>query len=184
MSKANILEKAKEESAAFEKQVQDLTLDRMNQAPKLESEPQTKLSSKEIENSKKIVLKPERWIADHQKFNSEFEKDWEFDKEYVQFVAEHKELQGESIEIWTHPFGGKGAEFWRVPTNTPVWGPRYLAEQIRKCKYHRLRMDQNITATSTVGMMYGGMVVDFTVERLTAEPVASGRRSVFIGMAA
>ena len=153
----------------------------MNKAPKQEVEPQTKLSSKEIEKSHDIYLKPQRKIADNQKFNEKFRSDWEFDKEYVQFIAEHKELIGENIEIWTHPYGGVGAEYWEVPTNKPVWGPRYLAEQIKRKCYHRLVMKQNvITETNGIGQMYGAIAADTTVQRLDAIPVSS-KKSVFMG---
>jgi len=177
------MDKLQKQVDEFDSQVKEMTLDQMNQAPKLEQEPQTKLSTREIDKSNKVWLKPERWIADGQKFNTRFEEKWNYQKEYVQFIAEHKEIIGEAIEIWTHPFGGKGAEFWKVPTNAPVWGPRYLAEQIRKCVYHRLRMDQGVTGRDSQGSYFGNMVVDITVPRLTAEPVATGR-SVFMGVAA
>jgi hypothetical protein len=175
------MDKLQRQFDEFDDQIRDLTFDRMNAAPKEDVEPQTKLSSKEIERSKQIYLKPERVIADRQKFNEKFKEEWEFAKEYVQFIAEHKELVGEAIEIWTHPYGGVGAEFWRVPTNKPVWGPRYLAEQIRKKSYHRLRMDQNTTTSADgYGTYYGAIVVDTIVPRLTAEPVSS-RKSIFMG---
>jgi hypothetical protein len=176
------LDKMQRQFDEFENQVKELTQDRMNEAPTLEVEPQTKLSSREIEKSKQIWLKPERIQPDRQKFNEKFREDWNFQKEYVQFVAEHKELIGETIEMWTHPFGGVGAEFWKVPTNKPVWGPRYLAEQIRKCNYHRLRMDQGVTNSDGMGTYYGTMVVDNTIQRLTAEPVSS-KKSIFMGAA-
>ena len=178
------IDKLQKQQDKFDEQIKELTLDRMNESPKLEQEPQTKLSSKEIDRSKEIWLKPERTIADRQKFNEKFTEDWNFQKEYVQFIAEHKEIIGEMIEIWTHPFGGKGAEFWKVPTNKPVWGPRYLAEQIRKCNYHRLRMEENMIREATgMGQIYGQLVVDTTVARLTAEPVSS-KKSIFMGVAA
>lgn len=168
----------------FDEEVKSLTMDRMNQAPVAEAEPQTKLSQKEIENSKRIYLKPERVIADGQKFNEKFREQWNFDKEYVQFIAEHKELIGETIEMWTHPYGGVGAEYWKVPTNRPVWGPRYLAEQIRSKAYSRLRMDENKITGAEGGMTYyGSMVVDTKIQRLNAEPV-SNRKSIFMGEAA
>lgn len=168
----------------FDEEVKSLTMDRMNQAPVAEAEPQTKLSQKEIENSKRIYLKPERVIADGQKFNEKFREQWNFDKEYVQFIAEHKELIGETIEMWTHPYGGVGAEYWKVPTNRPVWGPRYLAEQIRSKSYSRLRMDENKITGAEGGMTYyGSMVVDTKIQRLNAEPV-SNRKSIFMGEAA
>lgn len=175
------MDKLERQVDEFDAQVKELTLDRMNEAPKLEMEAQTKLSSREIDNAKKIWLKPERTVRDGQKFNDKFKEKWEFEKEYVQFIAEHKELTGEAIEIWTHPRGGVGAEFWRVPTNKPVWGPRYLAEQIKKCTYHRLRMEQNnMTSQDGMGSYFGSMVVDTTVPRLTAEPVST-RKSIFMG---
>lgn len=188
MKKPNVsdseLNKMQKQFDQFENQIKEINIDRNNDNRKIECEPQTKLSSKQIEDSKRIYLKPERWIADNQKFNEKFQDDWEFKKEYVQFIAEHKEIQGEAIEIWTHPFGGKGAEFWRVPVNKPVWGPRYLAEQIRKCVYHRMRMDQNIVReTNGMGQMYGQLIVDTIVPRLTAEPVSSNK-SIFMGAAA
>jgi hypothetical protein len=168
----------------FDEEVKSLTMDRMNQAPLNEAEPQTKLSQKEIENSKRIYLKPERVIADGQKFNEKFREQWNFDKEYVQFIAEHKELIGETIEIWTHPYGGVGAEYWKVPTNRPVWGPRHLAEQIRSKSYHRLRMDESkIASADGSATYYGQMVADTKIQRLTAEPVSASRKSIFMGEA-
>lgn len=182
-TKSKEVERLQKSAEEFDQQVKDLTLDRMNQAPKEEVEPQTKLSSRQVADAQKIWLKPERKIPDNQKFNPKFEADWAYDREYVQFIAEHKEIIGETIDIWTHPYGGVGAEYWRVPTNKPVWGPRYLAEQIRKCNYHRLRMDQSVMTPNQMGSMFGAMVVDITVPRLTAEPVSSGR-SIFMGAAA
>src|ERR1051326_1037208 len=115
------MEKAGKQLDAFENSVKDLTLDRMNMAPKLEQEPQTKLSQKDIEKSKEIYLKPARSIGSKEKFNEEYRKEYEFAKEYVYFVAEHKEIIGEPIDVWTKPFAGLPAEFWNVPSNKPVW---------------------------------------------------------------
>lgn len=178
------IDKLTKQFDSFDQQVKDLTLDRMNEAPVFEQEQQTKLSQKEIENSKEIYLKPDRWVADGQKFNEKFQKDWEFSKEYVQFVAEHKEIQGETIELWTHPFGGVGAQFWKVPCGKPVWGPRYLAEQIHKAKYHRLKMDEHkIISADGHGQYFGQMAVDSIIQRLDAHPVNT-RKSIFMGKAA
>jgi hypothetical protein len=185
MSNKKIIEQAQKQAEEFETQVKDLTLDRMNQAPVQETEAQTKLSTKEIDRSKEIYLKPVNSIGDGQKFNPEFESEWNFASEYVQFIAEHKELIGESIELWTHPFGGKGAQYWRVPTNKPVWGPRYLAEQIRRKCYHRLVMQETASPGNMIGndgtaAYYGKIIADTTIPRLTAEPV-SNKKSVFMG---
>ena len=184
----NELDKAEKKFDEFKENIDQLTLDRMNTAPKEESEPQTKISNREAQKTEGIYLKPLRsmmgvnpktGVAD--KFNEKFRKDWEFDKEYVAFIAEHKELIGEVIEIWTRPYGGIPAEFWNVPTNKVVRGPRYLAEQIKKCTYHRLRMDDHKAVSSDgMGTYTGQIVVDTVISRLDAHPV-SERKSVFMG---
>ncbi len=175
------LENADKQFKEFDDNVKSLTLDRMNEAPKKEVEPQTKLSQSEIEKSKNIYLKPIKTVSSRDKFNERLRDKYNFQKEYVQFIAEHKEIIGETIEIWTRPFGGMSAEFWNVPTNKPVWGPRYLAEQIKKANYHRLTMQQNvITESGGYGQMYGALAVDTTVQRLDAIPVSS-KKSIFMG---
>src|SRR6185312_9713371 len=158
-----------------------MTQDRMNMAPKQDVEPQTKMSQQDIEKSNDIYLKPARTIAGRDKFNEDFRKDYNFDKEYVQFTAENREIIGETIEMWTKPYSGIPCEFWRVPVNKPVWGPIYLAERIKGCSYHIFVMQQNtITGSDGLGQYHGSIIVDTTKNRLHALPVSS-RRSVFMG---
>lgn len=174
-------ERLKEEFDAQQKQIEQLTLDAMNKAPKLETEPQTKLAKSEVAKMDGIVLKPIRKIDVKQPFNEKFRAKYEFDKQYVKFTAENNEIIGEKIECWTRPYGGVPAEFWEVPVNTPVWGPRYLAEQIKRCTYHRLVMEQTPTTQDQHGHQYvGGMVASHTINRLDAHPAATGT-SIFIG---
>lgn len=174
------INKAEENFDAFEKSVKDLTLDRMSSAPVQEVEPQTKLSQDEISKSKDVYLKPLRAIGAKEKFNEKFRESWEFSKEYVQFIAEHREIIGENIEIWTKPYPGVACEYWEVPTNKPIWGPRYLAEQIKSKTYHRLKTENSFTGSQGMGQFYGSMVVDTVVQRLDAIPVAK-RKSLFMG---
>ncbi len=176
------LQKAEKQFEAFEENVSQLTMDRMNAAPKQEVEPQTKLSQKEIENMKEIYLKPFRTIGSREKFNERFRDDYNFAKEYVYFTAENKEVQGETIDFWIKPYPGLPAEEWKVPVNKPVWGPRYVAERINGCTYHRMMMQDNVqTGTDGIGTQYyGHMAVDTTVARLSAAP-ASRKKSLFMG---
>jgi hypothetical protein len=175
------LDKAEKQFEAFDNQVKEMTLDRMNQAPKNETEQQTKFSQKEIENSKDIYLKPSRTIGSREKFNEKYREDYNFSKEYVRFIAENKEIIGETIELWTKPYPGMPAEEWKVPCGKPIWGPRYLAERIKGCSYHRLTMQQNVTTgVDGMGQYFGALAVDTTVQRLDALPI-SARKSVFMG---
>ena len=183
------LEKANQDFQAFDQNVKELTQDRMDMTPKEEVEKQTKLSQKDLEKSKDIYLKPKKSLGPGrdsktnfvEKFNEKYRKDYEFATEYVQFIAENKEIIGEAIEIWTKPFPGMNTEFWEVPTNIPVWGPRHLAEQITKAKYHRLSMkDDSFTGSDSRGKYFGTMVADTTIQRLDAYP-AKQRKSLFMG---
>ncbi len=175
------LSKAADQFDQFDNQIKEMTHDRMNAAPKPSHEPQTKLSQNELEKSKDIYLKPTTSISVREKFNEDYRSQYNFDKEFVHFIAENKEIIGEPLEIWTKPYAGMPAELWKVPTNKPVWGPRYLAEQIKRKFYHRLVMQQNNSIGSDgMGNYFGTMAVDTTVQRLDATPVSS-RKSVFMG---
>lgn len=176
------LDKAEKQFIEFNESVQAMTLDRMNQAPKEETEQQTKLSNKELQKKDGIWLKPVRTLASKEKFNEKFRKDYEHKKEYVKFVVENKEIIGENVTPWTKAFPGQDAEFWDIPTNKPVWGPRYLAEQLSRCKYHRLTMEDRVTNADGMGSYYGQMAVDKTVSRIDCYPVREST-SVFLGAA-
>lgn len=142
-------------------------------------EPQTKLSSKEM-NKHEIHLKPERIIGRRDKFNEAFRKHYEYDKEEVRFIAEHREIVGEDIEIWTGKYAGVPCEFWRVPTNKPVWGPRYLADQIKRCAYNKYVMKDHVVEKSSIGSIYGSMAIETKIQRLDAYP-ARETSTIFMG---
>lgn len=174
------LEKVEKQFDEFDKDVKRMTLDRMNQAPKREEEPQTKIAQSDRDKMRDVYLKPIKSIGCSEKFNEKFRDGYNFDKEYVQFEAENKEIIGESIDLWTRPYPGMPAEEWKVPVNTPVWGPRYLAEQIKRKCYHRLVMQPRTTGYNQFGEDYGQMAADTTVQRLDARPVIK-KRSIFMG---
>lgn len=172
--------KLEKQFSEFESDIKEMTLDRMNHAPREESEGQTRLSNNQISNSKDIYIKPKRTMSCKEKFNETYRDSYEFAKQYVLFIAENKEIIGETIDMWTKPFAGVPAEEWEIPTNKPVWAPRYVAEQIKKCSYHRFSMRDVPTQTVGVGTMYGSMAVDNVVQRLDAIPTTK-KKSIFMG---
>ena len=177
------LNKAAEQIDAFSQNIRELSDARsMEGVKKAESEPQTKLSQKEIANSKDIYLKPLKTVHSKEPFNEKFREQYNFQKEYVHFIAENYELIGCNIEKWTKEFPGQPAEYWEIPTNKPVWGPRFLAESLRKCNHHVFTMDERIPTTSSdqFGTYTGRMVVDTVKQRLDARPVSSST-SIFVG---
>ena len=175
------LDKVEKQFDAFDSQVKSMTLDHMNTAPNRETEPQTKIAQADIDKDNGTYLKPHRVIGSREKFNENYRDEYNHAKEYVNFTAENKEIIGETIDIWTKPFAGLPAEWWKVPVNKPLWGPRYLAEQFKGAKYHRLTMSQKVTTGADgYGEYYGAMAVDSIVQRLDAMPVSS-RKSIFMG---
>lgn len=184
------LDKAQEQFENFDSQVKEMTLDRMNKAPIKETEQQTKLSQSELEKSKEIYLKPKRSFppgvnpktGEREKFNEKFRAEYEFQKEYVRFVAQNNEIIGESIEFCLKKFPGTSCDEWVVPVNKAVWAPRMVAERIKNCKHHKLVMHDRTTGGDQNGQYYGTMAVDTTVQRLDAYP-ATERKSVFMGAA-
>lgn len=176
------LEKAQEQFDEFDKNIKEMTLERMNQAPKEDAEPKHLLSQKEIEKSNDIYLKPSRSIGSKEKFNDKFKDDYLFAKEYVRLIPEHREIVGEVIEMWTKPYPGMPAEFWEIPTGRPIWAPRYVAEQITKCRYHRFIMKDTVDRglDQQGHRYYGGIAADTIIQRLDALPVST-RKSIFMG---
>lgn len=175
------LQKAQEQFDAHAEHIKTMTMDRMSAAPKENAEPQTKIAQRDLAKMNDVYLKPFKQIGAAEKFNEDYRDSWDFAKEYVQFTAENREVIGETIELWTKPFPGVPAQLWQVPTNKPVWGPRYLAEKIKKCAYHRMVMQQQVqTENHGFMQMYGAMSVDTLIQRLDAHPV-SQNRSIFMG---
>src|SRR4029077_2777843 len=174
------IEKLESNFNEFNENVQKLTMDAMNKAPIQDVEPQTKLSQKDLEKSQDTYLKPIRAISSREKFNERFLEKWNFAKEYVRFICENREIIGESIDVWTKPFPGLPAEEWMVPVNKPVWGPRHLAEQLRRKFYHRIVMEDRPSGSDGAASYYGTLAVQKTIPRITCEP-AIERKSIFMG---
>ncbi len=164
------LQKAAKDLDAFEAQVKAVTNEVDFNSPKEESEPQVKQSNREIAKEDGIYLKPDKRINSKENFNEVYRKECDFKSEYVPFIAENKEIIGETIEMWTKPFAGLSAEFWKVPTNKKVWAPRYVAEQISKKGYNRLTMEDRPVSSDGGHTFTGQMVATNRIQRLDARP--------------
>jgi hypothetical protein len=181
------LDKAEKQFAEFDQEVKDKAGTvpaprKMDLSKRSDVEMQVPMSQNQIAGFKDIYLKPKKSIGSKEKFNERFREQWEFDRQQVAFIAEHKEVQGESLDLWTKPFPGCNCEEWVVPVNVPVWGPRYLAEQIKRKYYNRLSIDENKqVGTNQAGTMYGQLIVSEQKQRLDCHPVNKGNTSIFMG---
>jgi len=176
------IDAAQENFDKFQEQIDNVSNDLSERPKSHETEPQAKLTADDWKKSEDIYLKPTRTqypgpvpktgvMTD--KFNEKFREQYEFDKQFVRFIAENAEIIGESIVIWTRPYPGMPAEQWTVPVNKPVWGPRYLAEQIKRKFYRRLKMEERSSPENQIGSdgvasFYGKVVVESTIQRLDA----------------
>ena len=169
------LDKVQEQFDNFDAQVKSLTLDKKNEAPIADFEPQTKTSGREQQAAGVVYIKPARTIGSKEKFNEAFREDYERAKKYVKCIVENYEIQGERVDMWTKPFPGMPAELWELPTNKPIAVPGYVAERCSNCCYHRLHMDENKTISADgMGTYYGAMAVKETKRRIDARPVGNG----------
>lgn len=177
------LDKAQEKFDQFNDQVAGFNpLDA--KAPVAETEPQTKMSQREIRNAEVPYIKPIRSVARTNFKNDRIDSRSYFDEkhrplhdrdwEYVKCIVENNEIKGEDVEVWTAKWGCDPAHFWKVPVNKPVMIPRLLAEQLASCKYHRLRTEDRPVEQGQLGTITGALVVDQTVHRIDARPVGFG----------
>lgn len=63
------LQKCEKQFEEFNDQVQSMTLDRMNMAPKQDVEPQTKMAQVDIDKNNSLYLKPFKSIGSREKIN-------------------------------------------------------------------------------------------------------------------
>lgn len=165
--------KAEDQIKDFEAQVKAITPDVVGQLPVQETEQQTKLSTKQIDKEDGYFLKPSKSVSCKEPFNERHREDYDFFKERVRFIAENNEVIGSTIEIWTKPFSGIAAEYWEVPVNKVVIGPRYLAEQIARKSYTRLMMDEHkVSGYEGSATMLGQFVGTHKIQRIVARPAA------------
>jgi hypothetical protein len=167
------LDKAEVRFEEYQNQLKKL--DPFDRTKDVETEPQTKLSTKEAKYADALYIKPARSIASKEKFNEQYRKAWEHDWEYVKCVVENNEIVGEKIETWTKRYAGDPAHFWILPSNKPIYIPRLLAKQISQCKYVRyVAQDPRITGGGD-GVSSGyftDMVAETVKHRLDARPLS------------
>jgi hypothetical protein len=168
------LDKAEAQISAFEENIKGLVSDRDSMRVVPETEPQTKLSSREVKNADAPYIKPIRSINSKEPFDEKQREAHKKAWEYIKCVFENHEIIGEEISTWTKRFPGDPAHFWKVPVNKPVYVPRLLAKQISQCFYNRLTMrEDQITSSDGIGSYTGAVVVDQVKPRLSCRTVGS-----------
>ena len=159
----------------YEKKIEALTLENTRLAKDKDEDNITRLSQREIAKSPDIYVKPKKTLmAVGEKFNEKYREEYNYKKQYVRVIAEHRECPGDTIEIWTKRFAGTPAEFWEIPTGKPVFIPRYVAEELADRKYNKIKMDgdsrddRNRSGSYGEIEQYGMPTVEEKIKRITA----------------
>lgn len=181
------LEKVESQFNSMEKERQSLDYDQRLNAPKHEYEPQTKMALSEIDQTPKVYLKPKRSFppgvdpktGKAEQFNEKFCQEYNYKKEYVEFIAENNEIIGESADFWVKKFPGTALEEWVIPMNKPIWAPRYVKERLEECGYTVFRSSQSLK--SEEGINYTGYLeIQERKNRLNARDVPK-KRNIYMG---
>lgn len=173
------LEKVEAQFDQFERQM--MALSGVDLGAPIETEAQTKLSTKEQNASDVPYIKPNRTIGSKEPFNEKFRAQYDYAKQYVRCIAENNEIKGEQIEVWSKPFPGVPCEFWKVPVNKPVMIPRYLAAQLSTRVYNKYSMEDRMRGIGSDGghQFYTGMIAKESVRRLDCRPTGNLQISMF-----
>ncbi len=149
--------------------------------PIRETEPQTKIAQSDLNKSGVIYLKPKRTFPSKEKFNERFRDEYNYQREYVDFIAENKEVVGETIDFCIKKFPGMPVEEWEIPVNKAVSAPRYVKERIEDCSYTVFVTTDAATGSEGGMKYYGQMVAEQRRARLSAREVVNKPR-IFTGV--
>ena len=168
------LKKAEAQLEKFQDQVKSLSVDTVSKAPAQETEPQTKLSKKEIDKLDAPYIKPTRAIFSTEKFNEAYRKERDEGWKYVKCIVENNEIHGEKVEKWTKRWPGEPAHFWQIPVNKPIYLPKFVAEELQGCSYHRFVMQSRNPDQVREGEPMEDMVAKETRHRIDCRSVGFG----------
>lgn len=161
------LDKADQEFKEFNERAKELTPDPFNREEIKSFEPQTLFSKKEVEKAYVPELKPTRTMGRTGNFNPDHKKVYDESWQRINCIVENHEIIGDTVKTWTARWGCDPAYYWEVPTNKMVSIPRFLAEQLGRCKYHRMVMEDSANSADGRGTYYGKMSISQTIHRIS-----------------
>jgi hypothetical protein len=167
------LQKAEQQLDKFTEEVKQLANSDSSPAIK-ETEPQTKLSSKEVAKTDAPYIKPSRAIFSKEKFDEHYRTEYEEGKKYVKCIVENNEIRGDLVEAWVKKFPGTPAEFYQVPVNRPIYLPKMVADHLASRFYTRFMMADKSPNEIREGEPMQSMVAKEQIRRIDCRPVGFG----------
>ena len=167
------LQQAEKQLEKFTEEVKELASS--DSSPTIrETEPQTKLSSKEVAKTDAPYIRPSRVICSKETFNENFRREYEEAKKYVKCIVENNEIRGDIVETWVKKFPGMPAEFYQVPVNKPIYLPRMVADHLASRFYTRFSMADKSPTEIREGEPMQTMVAKEQIRRIDCRPVGFG----------
>ncbi len=136
-------EKAVKDVMSLHRDMNELTVDKINDvAPcQQESEPQVKLSMKEIAKNECVrYIEPLRKLQPFGHLPEKWKKEHSHDWEYVKGIFENEVSRGEPIRFTFSKWPGDPDCVWEIPANIPVYVPRMIAKHLSGEKDERTGM--------------------------------------------
>ncbi len=125
-----------------------LTMDKIDETPDKEPEIQTKLTNKEMADELGIrYIEPKRMLGILGELPESLKKEHDHDWEYVKGIYENIDNIGESVEFWYTKYPGDHDCLWELPSNVPVFVPRMIAKHLEDVQqYHKFDYKNKGTA--------------------------------------
>lgn len=121
-----------------QKDMNALSVDKINETKVVEPAPITELTSKQRASNEGVqYIEPLRKLKSFgilpEKLRAEHKRGWE----YVKGILENFEVNTEPVRFWFSWYPGDADSLWEVPCNKPVYVPRIIAKHLESVsKYH------------------------------------------------
>lgn len=137
--------KVAEATVALQENLNDLTVDKVDQTKGKEPE----IQSISLENKFKAdgfnYIKPRRLSAPLGKLPKKLIKEHKRAWEYVTGIYENIDIPGEAIKFAYCEYSGDADYLWIIPCNVPVAVPRMIAHHLEEVqKYHKFVYRENV----------------------------------------
>lgn len=145
------LEQAIVNSDKMREDMSKITMDAVAGVPLAETDVQTKMTKKQIEEYDAPVIKPSKSMPSTGKPLDKEKAMREDGWKYIKVIAENNEVVGERVDFWHKKFAGDPIYYWEIPVNKPIYVPKHIAQHLSERKYHVFKMQDR----SREGLQHG-----------------------------
>lgn len=142
------LENIAKKTAELTEEMSQLTVDKINEIAPEPTLDELKLTAKQKASDEGVIfVEPKRKFKGLGKLPEKLKREHARAWEYVKGIYENYVVNNEPVRFWHNgDFPGDPDCLWEIPSNKPVYVPRFIAKHLEECqKYHQFT---SIAATS------------------------------------